>query len=362
MCRSHARARPCRVRYRRGGAPSHVAAQVVLPISEFTVTTAVSVPYGMAGGPDGNIWFTERNGNKIGRITPGGTITEFTVSTAGAEIEGITAGPDGNLWFVELTGNKIGRITPSGTITEFPLSAVPVAPQHCRRLGREPLVYQYNGNRIGRITPSGTITEFPLSSRSLPWDITAGPDGNLWFTEQLLQHDREDHAEWCHYGVPDRDGKQSVQLALPRARMGISGLSSNWATRSGGSRPVALSRSSPCRPRPAGSPTLPRALTGTSGSPRTRLTRSGGSLRTAAITEFSVPTASGSVTGIAAGPDGNIWFTERNTNKIGRITLPDFAEVAVYPAEHGRVVHPSRAGRQPGSRALGRPGIARVWR
>jgi hypothetical protein len=25
-------------------------------------------------------------------------------------------------------------------------------------------------------------------------------------------------------------------------------------------------------------------------------------------------------TGIAAGPDGNMWFTERETNRIGRIT------------------------------------------
>ena len=35
---------------------------------------------------------------------------------------GIAAGPDGNLWFTEAaTGNRIGRITPTGTITEYPL-------------------------------------------------------------------------------------------------------------------------------------------------------------------------------------------------------------------------------------------------
>jgi streptogramin lyase len=43
---------------------------------------------------------------------------------------------------------------------------------------------------IGRITPSGTITEFRIPATmsypfgSVPQDITAGPDGNLWFTEQ----------------------------------------------------------------------------------------------------------------------------------------------------------------------------------
>ena len=30
------------------------------------------------GRPDGNLWFTEEDGNKIGRITPAGTIAEFT--------------------------------------------------------------------------------------------------------------------------------------------------------------------------------------------------------------------------------------------------------------------------------------------
>src|SRR5438105_9999155 len=35
-------------------------------------------------------------------------------------------------------------------------------------------------SEIGRITPSGQVTEFPGLSAEI--DITAGPDGNLWFT------------------------------------------------------------------------------------------------------------------------------------------------------------------------------------
>ena len=42
------------------------------------------------------------------------------------------------------------------------------------------------GNNIGRITPAGEITEFPLPTPgSGPAGITVGPDGNLWFTEQI---------------------------------------------------------------------------------------------------------------------------------------------------------------------------------
>jgi len=67
------------------------------------------IPRRITVGPDGNLWFTETNFNKIGRITPAGGITEFTIPTASSFPFGITAGPDGNLWFTEADGNKIGR-------------------------------------------------------------------------------------------------------------------------------------------------------------------------------------------------------------------------------------------------------------
>lgn len=38
------------------------------------------------------------------------------------------------------------------------------------------------------------------------------------------------------------------------------------------------------------------------------------------ITEFPVPTAASQPYSIALGPDGNLWFTETGTNKIGRVT------------------------------------------
>jgi virginiamycin B lyase len=38
-------------------------------------------------------------------------------------------------------------------------------------------------HKIGRISTSSKITEFPLPILDSSWWITAGPDGNLWFTE-----------------------------------------------------------------------------------------------------------------------------------------------------------------------------------
>ena len=41
-------------------------------------------------------------------------------------------------------------------------------------------------NSIGRITPGGQVTEFKLpTSGANPYGITVGPDNNLWFTEEF---------------------------------------------------------------------------------------------------------------------------------------------------------------------------------
>ncbi len=96
---------------------------------------AASQPRYIAAGPDGNLWFTEYGGNKIGKITTGGVITEFALPTAGSQPSGIALGPDGSLWFTEYAGNRIGRITTAGAITEI---AVPTASAGSRRSRPDP--------------------------------------------------------------------------------------------------------------------------------------------------------------------------------------------------------------------------------
>jgi hypothetical protein len=86
-------------------------------------------------------------------------------------------------------------MTPGGTITEFPLPTPGAFPgpitagpdgnlwfteySYLRMNGM-----QQGGNRIGRITPAGVITEFPLPTPYRRADgITRGPDGAMYFTE-----------------------------------------------------------------------------------------------------------------------------------------------------------------------------------
>lgn len=74
---------------------------------------------GITVGADGNLWFAEGSANKVGRITPSGSVAEFAVPTVGASPQYLTLGSDGNVWFTEHGVGKIGRITPSGSVTEF---------------------------------------------------------------------------------------------------------------------------------------------------------------------------------------------------------------------------------------------------
>ena len=50
----------------------------------------------------------------------GQVVTEFGAGISpSAGVRGITAGPDGNLWFTESNLDKIGQITPLGVVTEL---------------------------------------------------------------------------------------------------------------------------------------------------------------------------------------------------------------------------------------------------
>jgi streptogramin lyase len=135
-----------------------------------------SNPYGVVGGPDGNVWFTETAFNEIGRFKlADNSVSEFATS---AQPQNITVGGDGNLWFTEPSGS-IGRSTIGGTVLEFP---APNGPWDiCKGPDGNVWFTEPSANMIARITPGGQVSEF--AAPSSPYGITAGPDGNIWFTE-----------------------------------------------------------------------------------------------------------------------------------------------------------------------------------
>jgi streptogramin lyase len=240
-----------------------------------------SLPDGIAAGPDGNLWFTEFNSSKIGRITPQGVVTEFSLA-ANSGPKGIAAGPDGNLWFTENFSGKIGRITPAGLVTEFS-QGIGGAPFRIAAGADGNLWFTENtGGKIGRITVAGVVTEFSLgiTANSQPSDIAAGPDGNLWFTE---------------IANGGRIGRITPAGVVTEFSQGI----------------TANSQPSGIAAAPDGNLWFTENVSNKVG----RITPAG------VVTEFSQGiTAVSGPFGIVAGPDGNLWFTELNVGQIGRIT------------------------------------------
>jgi len=126
-------------------------APIAYPLPDGAAPSVVTV------GPDHALWFTDRRLSAIGRMTMAGRVTMYPLPTRNAVPDYIVAGPDGALWFTELKAGKIGRIDMRGRITE--------------RAAYVPR---------GRGVPADANGVYSAH----PTGIVAGPDGNLWFTEQ----------------------------------------------------------------------------------------------------------------------------------------------------------------------------------
>jgi len=156
-------------------------------IEEFPIATPSSYPSYLTLGTDGNVWFTEAFG-KIGFITTDAKITEFPVPTAGSGPVGITVGPkpDFDVWFAEGAGHAVGKSTKAGMMTEFALAPATAMPVSLARLDPYVYVTEQTGNQIIRVSTTGEMKSYPLPTpNAFPAHIVVGPDGALWFTENI---------------------------------------------------------------------------------------------------------------------------------------------------------------------------------
>ena len=255
-------------------------------VTEYKIPTTLTFVNRIVKGADNNLWFTEASAtaNKVGKITPVGSITEYTARPAGSLPWGITVGPDEALGSPRSSAVRSAGSTPAGTSPSSrstrpgrrPASSpggscsAPTAPSGSP--SRRP-------TQIGRITTAGAVTEYKLPNGGGPENITVGPD------------------------------KPS---GSPRSR----------ATRSAGSTPAGTSPSSPSR---RSSPTPPDIVSGPGGllwftedfyGKIATITTAG------AVTEYTVPTNNSSPTGITVGPNGDLFFAEHGGATSARSPPP----------------------------------------
>ena len=241
-------------------------------------------------GPDGKLWFTESNALRLGSLTTSGVLTEFPAKTPGSPAVfpwEMTAGPDGNLWFTASNENQVVKVTPSGVLTAYQVPT-PNSRPYGIVLGPDRNLWftEEEGFKVVKLTVDGAFTEYPVPNSSFITEITAGPDGNLYFLDGGNVDKMPTSGVITKYRIPYTgwSGPGASGLAVgPDGNL--------WFTESPENKVV-------------------------------RMTTSG------VFTEAKLPptpvTPMGVTTtypqGITAGPDGNLWVTELGNDKVARIT------------------------------------------
>ena len=322
----------------------------------------------VAAGPDGSVWFTKAGFNfktnvgflgVIGRVTPSGRVSEFPQCApvgphsppifAGG---GLTAGPDGNVWFGVGALDRIGRITPKGHIELLRrrfsgiagLASGPGGIWYYRKPSSGSV------DTIGRVTAQGAVREFPLATKTNLRGIVAGPDGNIWFTGLYSVWRMTPAgvlAEFDSAGTlapdlittgPDgnlwfnSDGLRAPSLARITATGQVSEFSGALATKDGGPwSPVITGLA----PGPDGNVWFTQQ--------RNALSRPdliGWITPDGQVTEIPSPIRLSSQSAIARGPDGNMWLSGY-TGQLARVNLNPASRP--LPA-HPHIPRPSTAG------------------
>jgi streptogramin lyase len=267
---------------------------------------ADSHPTAITRGPDGNLWFTETESNRVGRRAPDGTVAQFTLPHANSGPAAMAVGPDARLWFTEMDGARIGAISTGGVIQEYPLETgrVPTG----ITLGADGVIWfteeaSDGHDRIGRITPAGAITELMTpTAAAMPAGMVKGRDASLFFVESSANK------------IARIPATGSPAAAIQRAAV------SN-ATASAVSISEDTIREYTIPTDSAGAASIALGSDGAVWFTETAVDKVARlDPDTGVITEFHLPTTNANATGIVAGPDCNLWFTENNANLIGRVT------------------------------------------
>jgi streptogramin lyase len=270
------------------------------PIAGGVDATTHPLPFGIVAGPDGNLWFTDEEDEAIGEINPTThQVTEYPISTSNGNPRpnpaGIAVGRDGNLWFTE-TGTipSIGELdSQTHLITQYaiPRGAVPGAIVPWKiAAGPDGNLWFTLESSIGEINPSThQISEYPIPDNA--GDVASGPDGDLWFIGGNMvgeinptSHEITEYPLPAWRGVPSDTAVGEGIVAGPDGNMWFT-VTWNWFPGSGGN-PQAVGEISPT---------------------------------THTIVEFPIPIGPSlylsdpeeEPSGIAAGPDGNVWFTDQ---------------------------------------------------
>ena len=281
--------------------PSQAKSLTPEGITEYELPRPNSKPHYLTIAKNGMIWFTE-GANRIGRLNPeDGTFKEYDIPSPHSEPHEIVEAADGSIWFLEFQTNKVGRLDPkTGKITEFPIG--PGNP-HALVLVENKVWYTQGGmfwvntffNKLGSLDPlTGKVEEIIIPpEKSVPHGLTVSKSGTLWLTEMFasklakLDLNRK-KPKIVEYFLGKRRSPHDLYIDEKRGYV--------WFT---ASNPDAIGRLDLSKAKPG--------------------TRKG-------VKYYPLPHPDSHPTQITMDKDGNIWFTEMGeyfqgkfNNKIGSL-------------------------------------------
>jgi virginiamycin B lyase len=304
--------------------PSPVPAQAPAgKISDWAVPEPSALPHDPAVAPDGSIWLTLMNADKLARFDPRTHEWKlFPVPTKNAGPHGLTADHQGNIWFTENRAGKIGRLDPrSGKIVEFKTATV--TDPHTPIFTPDGYLWftAEESNAVSRLdTRTGEVQVHTVpTAHALPYGIVIGADGALWFCEfGVNKLGRIDPAtgEISEHVVPDAQARPRRLVALGDAIY--------FSDFHGGRLGRYDLRDSKFRlwPSPGGADSAPYGIaTDTAGNIWYEEFRANNLVRfdprTGKFTGFPMPSAHSGVRNMARDAQGRIWMALSGADKVG---------------------------------------------
>ncbi len=138
-------------------------------------------PHGLLVDKEGRVWYTGNGNGTIGELDPStGKVTEHRTPSGGSP-HTLVIGDTGTIWFTNQSGS-VGRLDrTSGKIAEYKMSGGPYG----LALDKQGNVWvcRMSADRLGRIdAKTGQISELFMGAGSRPRHVAAAPDGSLWVT------------------------------------------------------------------------------------------------------------------------------------------------------------------------------------
>ncbi len=330
--------------------PVSAAGTVPEYIEEYSVPTPASAPLAIAVDNNGIVWFTESNASKLARFDPvSREFTEYSVPWVG-DMWGLAFDHSGGVWFTLYSGK--GAVSPGGSVVfggsgrlvrfdqirkNFTSINVPTVGSFPMRLvvdGQNRVWFtELLGNKIGVYDQvKDQLTEYSVpTNASGPADLTFGRNGALWFTETYAMSLGEffpQNQSFIEYPLGAETASQIVSAPIGIA---VDAGGDVWVADHGGSWIVQFNPNTQeivkypthIPPEDVYPISLVNDLLLDSQGRVWFVEHAGnavGYLNVAnrSMTEFPIPTGPISTSlWIALAPNGDIWFTEWSTDKIG---------------------------------------------